>query len=467
MKKIIFLTCFFASLNVFGNVRLPAIIGSHMVLQQNTKVTIWGWCDSGEKIQLKASWDTATYATTGTWAAKWSIQLQTPVAGGPYTVSIKGNNAILLEDVMIGEVWVCSGQSNMEMSVAWGLPYEEEVSKANNTRIRFFHIPKTTAEYPQEDVKARWVVCNPGDLKNFSAVGYFFGKKLNENLNLPVGLIHSSWGGTPAEAWTPKEAVEGDPALKEAAGQLRQNPWWPVVPGAAYNGMIYPITNYSIAGAIWYQGESNVGTAATYASLFTNMISAWRKAWHREFPFYFAQIAPYAGYGDSSGSAFLREAQTKSLELSGTGMVLTSDLVDNINDIHPKMKKEVGERLANYALGESYGKKDIAYKIPMYKSLRVEKDKLRISFSNAENGLISKGALKEFFIAGEDRKFVPAEVKIEGNSVVVWSREVAKPVAVRFGFRNGALLNLYNKEGVPVNLFRSDDWPVHITVGKK
>jgi sialate O-acetylesterase len=229
--------------------------------------------------------------------------------------------------------------------------------------------------------------------------------------------------------------------------------------------MIYPITKYSIAGAIWYQGEANVGTASTYTPLFTTMISSWRKAWKKNFPFYFAQIAPWAGYGDNSSSAFLREAQTKTLALANTGMILTSDLVDDINDIHPKLKKEVGERLANLALFETYGQKNIAYKIPMYKSMQVEKNKVWIDFTNADNGLISKGPLTEFYIAGEDKNFVPAEAKIEKNSIVVWSKNVTKPVAVRFGFRNAAMLNLYNKEGVPVNLFRTDDWPVDVRAG--
>lgn len=197
------------------------------------------------------------------------------------------------------------------------------------------------------------------------------------------------------------------------------------------------------------------------------MINAWRKAWQKEFPFYFAQIAPFAGYGDSSGSAFLREAQTKTLALPNTGMVLTSDLVDNINDIHPKLKKEVGERLADLALSETYHQKNIVYKIPMYKNMQVEKNKIRIYFTNAGNGLISKGPLTEFYIAGEDKNFIAANAKIEGNSIVVWNKDVTKPVAVRFGFRNGAILNLYNKEGVPVNLFRTDDWPVHIVLNKK
>jgi sialate O-acetylesterase len=260
--------------------------------------------------------------------------------------------------------------------------------------------------------------------------------------------------------------VQTDPVLKRAADSLKPSQWWPAKPGYAYNAMIYPITNYSIAGAIWYQGEANVGTASTYTQLFTTMINSWRKAWHKDFPFYFAQIAPWAGYGDNSSSAFLREAQTKTLALANTGMILTSDLVDNINDIHPKMKKEVGERLADLALAETYRQQSSAYKIPMYRSMQIEKNKIRINFTNAENGLISKGPLSEFYIAGDDKIFRTALAKIEKNSVVVWSKDVAKPIAVRFGFRNGATLNLYNKEGVPVNLFRTDGWPVDIKIGE-
>lgn len=468
MKNILSLVCLvFISISVFANVRLPAIIGSHMVLQQNSKVNIWGWSDPVEKIIVKASWDTTTYHTEGTSGGKWNIELQTPNGGGPYTISINGNNSILLEDVMVGEVWVCGGQSNMEMNVSWNLPYADEVAKATNTKIRFFYIPKTTSGYPQEDVKAQWVVCTPYEMKSFSAAGYFFGKKLQESLNVPVGLINSNWGGTPAETWTPAEFVEGDPALKQAADSLKMAKWWPIKPGYAYNAMIYPITNYAIAGAIWYQGEANVGAAFTYTQLFTTMIKSWRLAWHKDFPFYFAQIAPWAGYGDNSSSAFLREAQTKTLAVPNTGMVLTSDLVDNINDIHPKLKKEVGERFADLALAETYHRQNSAYQIPIYKSMQVEKNKIRIFFTNAESGLMSKGPLTEFYIAGDDKVFKPAQAKIEKNSVVVWSEDVPKPVAVRFGFRNGATLNLYNKEGVPVNLFRTDDWAVDIVIYNK
>jgi sialate O-acetylesterase len=470
MQKTIFL--FFTSLfslAVSANIRLPAVIGSHMVLQQNDKVTIWGWSDADEKIKLKAGWDTTTYTTVGSSAAKWSIQIKTPAAGGPYQITIEGRDKVVLEDVLIGEVWVCSGQSNMEMSASWGgMPYQDEVQNATDNNIRFFHIPRTTAEFPQDDVKAKWAVCNPDDMKRFSAAAYFFGKTLRQNLNVPIGLINASWGGTPAETWTPIEFINNDPILKEAAAKLKPSQGWSVIPAFTYNAMLHPLIKYDIAGAIWYQGEANVGTASTYQKLLTTMITAWRKAWQKDFPFYYVQIAPWAGYGDNSSSAFLREAQTKTLAIPKTGMVVITDLVGDINELHPKMKKEVGIRLANYALSETYGKNNIAYKSPFFKNMRIEKDKIRIYFDNADKGLISKGkTLSEFFIAGDDQNFISANAKIEGNTVVVWNDNVKKPVAVRFAFRNGAEPNLFSKEGLPVNPFRTDDWPIDIIVTKK
>ena len=232
--------------------------------------------------------------------------------------------------------------------------------------------------------------------------------------------------------------------------------------------MIYPVTKYSITGAIWYQGEANVKGASTYSDLLTTLINSWRKSWQKDFPFYYVQIAPYAGYGDSSSSAFLREAQTKTLTTPKTGMVVITDLVDNIKDIHPKMKREVGERLANYALAETYGKKDIVYKSPLYRGMRIEKDKVLVFFDNAEKGLMSRGdTLSEFYIAGTDKNFVPANAKINKNSVIVWSKTVKVPAAVRFAFRNGAQPNLFSKEGLPVSPFRTDDWDVQITLNKK
>ena len=448
--------------NAKSEVRLPAIIGSHMVLQQNSLVKLWGWCEPNEKIRVSNTWDTTTYFCKGETNAKWSLTIKTPSAGGPFSITIQGNNKIELQDVMVGEVWICSGQSNMQMNYYWGLKqYSKEMDMALNTSIRFFLIPQLSAEYPQEDTKARWVVCNAEDVKNFSAVGYFFGKKLNEKLQLPVGLIGSSWGGTPAEVWTPAEVIENDAELQRARIQSKSTDGWPVNPGATYNAMIHPLINFSIAGAIWYQGESNVEASNTYQKLFTKMIGAWRKGWQKEFPFYFVQIAPYAGYGNNDNAAMLREAQTKSMSFPNTGMVVVTDLVDDVNDIHPKLKKEVGERLANVALAETYSQKNIAYKSPVFRDFKIENSKVTISFENVTNGLISKnGELKSFYIAGNNKVFVKAIAKIIGNVVVVSSNEVKTPVAVRFGFTNSDMPNLFNTEGLPVNLFRTDNWNV-------
>lgn len=462
MYRSIFLFGLFVAhgLCVLANVRLPAIIGDHMVLQQNSKVKIWGWADPNEKITLKADWDTTNFHTESSPRATWEIELNTPGAGASHQIIINGYNKIVINDVVFGEVWVCSGQSNMEMNINWGLTqYASDASNATDTSIRFFYIPKTTALYPQNDVQAKWVLCSPSEMRNFSAAGYFFGKEIHDHLHVPVGLINSTWGGTPAEVWTPSEIIYSDTMLKKAAALLTNSTGWPVEPGILYNAMIYPIANYTIAGAIWYQGEANVGTWYAYRQLLTTMISSWRKAWRKDFPFYFVQIAPFAGYGKSSSSAFLREAQTQVSFFPNSGMVVTSDLVNDINDIHPKLKKEVGLRLANYAMAQTYGIKSSGYRSPLYANMKIEKDRVRISFDNTYGGLYAKGGeITGFYIAGDDRKFVAAKAKIEGNTVVVSNNLVSHPVAVRFGFTNSDMPNLYSKDGLPVNLFRTDNW---------
>lgn len=473
MKKFlvsILLLTILCSSKSWSNVRLPSILGNHMVLQQNSDIKLWGWADPNERIRVNVDWDTTTFTTNTNGGAKWSVQLKTPKAGGPFKIIIKGKNTITLEDVLIGEVWVCSGQSNMEMNMNWGLKqYEEDAANANNQQIRFFNVPKSTSDYPQEDTKGEWVVCSPEEMKKFSAVGYFFGNRLQQELKSPIGLINSSWGGTPAEVWTPKEYVESDSALKRAALTLKPNNGWPVATSLTYNAMIFPIINYAIAGAIWYQGESNVGNSATYQTLFTNMISSWRKSWNKEFPFYFVQIAPYSGYGSNNNNgALLRDAQSRSAQFSNTGMVVITDLVDDIKDIHPKNKKDVGLRLANYALAQTYGQNGLAYRSPSYKNFKIEKDKIRVYFDNAPSGLKSKtGTPSGFYIAGEDKNFQPAKVKIDGSSVLVWNENIKKPVAVRFGFSNDAIPDLFSKEGLPVNLFRTDDWDIITGVAKQ
>jgi sialate O-acetylesterase len=304
-------------------------------------------------------------------------------------------------------------------------------------------------------------------MKGFSAAAYFFGKKINKELNVPVGLISACWGGTAAEVWTPDDVIKNDKILYDAAKKIKDSRWWPTLPAYNYNAMIAPIINFKIAGAIWYQGESNTETAGTYQLLFTSMINAWRQKWGSDFPFYFVQIAPFS-YGNNNIGALLREAQTKSTLTPKTGMIVTSDLVDDINDIHPKLKKEVGIRLANYALADNYKKVGIAYKSPAFKNMQVEKNKIRITFYDTENGLIIKGkAASGFFVAAADKIFLPAFVKVEGNSVVVWSNDIKEPVAVRFGFSNTAMPNLFSTEGLPVNLFRTDDWDVDTSPVKK
>lgn len=465
--KSIRITClvFFIILGAIGSgkaaIRLPAVYGSHMVIQQNAKMTFWGWAAPSEAIEISFSWNGKTEKVTATRDAKWSIQIQTPTAGGPYTISFKGSNTIVLEDIMVGEVWLCSGQSNMEWSSLNGNKQAiAEVPSATNPNIRFFNIPKTTASYPQDNCYAQWQRCSPEEMKSFSAVGYFFGKKLQKDLNVAIGLINSSWGGTAAEVWAPQEVIENDLEFKQALALSGVTPWWPVEPGKAYNAMIAPLTSFPIAGAIWYQGESNTSKAGSYSRLFTSMIRSWRKAWNMDFPFYFVQIAPFA-YGTPYEGPLLRESQTKAQWLPKTGMVVISDLVDDVKDIHPQNKVDVANRLANWALAETYGKSVGAYRSPQYKSMNIETGRIRIQFDYAENGLMSKnGAITGFEIAGDDRVFYPATAIIEGSNVIVSSPQVKNPVAARFGFQNESMPNLFSKDGLPVDMFRTDGWPV-------
>ena len=444
---------------VKANIRLPAIISNDMVLQQKSSVKLWGWGDPGEKVMVTTSWDNKVDSVKSNENAKWQLAIQTPAAGGPYTITLKGNNTIVLQNVMVGEVWVCSGQSNMEMNYHWGLPQmKEDIPVANNPNIRFFHIPRNTAQTPQENGEGEWLLSDTNTVKWFSAVGYYFGKKLNAELNIPIGLIHASWGGTPGEVWTPAEVVENNKVLKGAALKQKKSNGWPIHPGYTYNAMINPVTNYAVAGAIWYQGESNTGTASTYTELLTSLIKAWRQKWGKEFPFYFVQLAPY-NYGNNLKGAQLREAQTKTLSLSKTGMVVTTDLADDTTDIHPRNKRDVGYRLASLAMAKTYDRPLKGAISPLYQTMAIDKNKIRLSFANAEDGLLQNGkTITGFFIAGADKRFYPAEAKLDGQSIIVWNKAVTQPVAVRYAFSNTAIGNVFNKERLPLSPFRTDDW---------
>lgn len=450
------------SMDLRAQLRLPAILSSGMVLQQNDSVALWGWAGPGEKVYVTTSWNKRTDSAIVSNLATWKLKVKTPAAGGPYTIDISSRNKITLQDVMIGEVWVCSGQSNMEWNYHNGTSdIAADFVSAKNPNIRFFHIQRTGADYPQDDVKAAWTHCDSNSIKTFSSIGYFFGKKLQQDLNVPIGLINASWGGTPAETWTPEQIVHENTVLKAAASKLNTYPWWPSAAGKAYNGMIAPVTNFSIAGAIWYQGESNTTTYDTYQQLFTTMIDAWRAVWKREFPFYFVQIAPYK-YGTTNIGALLQEAQTRSMTHPKTGMVVITDLVDSVTNIHPSRKRPVGERLANWALAETYGKTGLNYMSPVLTASVLQKDKILLRFANAMNGFTVNGQAAEgFFVsAAGQEKWYPAKAKILNNTITVWSPELKNPYYVRYGFGNTLIGNVSSKEGLPIIPFRTDKFAV-------
>jgi len=495
--------------NVSADVRMPSIFGDNMVLQRGTALPIWGWAEPGEKITVEIAKQSAT--ATADQSGRWMVKLKPLSAGGPHELIVSGRNRLVFRNVMVGEVWICSGQSNMEWPVAASLNGSQEQAAANYPLIRLFTVKHKVSTTPQQDPEGKWDVCSPQTVGGFSGVGYFFGREIHKRLGVPVGLIQSAWGGTPAEAWTSKSVLEADPELKpiverwdqalaqyptaverykqqladweKSAAQAREkgepepkkpnppedpktNPW---LPAGLYNGMICPLIPFAIRGVIWYQGESNADRAYQYRRLFPAMIKCWRKAWGKEFPFLFVQLANFMEAKPEpvdDAWAELREAQLMTLSLPKTGMAVAID-IGEANDIHPKNKQDVGLRLALAAMKVAYGR-NLVHSGPIYKSMKVEGNKIRLWFDNVGSGLVAKGdgVLKGFAIAGEDRKFVWAEAKIEGNTVVVWSEKVPKPVAVRYGWSCNPVCNLYNAEGLPASPFRTDDWP-GITFGKK
>jgi sialate O-acetylesterase len=460
-KSALLLTSIFLiTTNCFAKISLPAVISDNMVLQQKSEVAIWGWGDPNEKIGITGSWNIKdTVYVTANNNSFWKTKIKTDKAGGPYTLEILGSSKIVIKNILLGEVWICSGQSNMELNVNQGIKDgEEEAKNANYPQIRIFHVQKIAEDYPQRNLQGYWTECTPASMRTTSALAYFFGRELSQKMNFPVGLIVSAWGGTAAEVWVKKEIIETDPVLKEASDKIVEKPWWPNKPGVAYNGMIAPIVPYGIAGTIWYQGESNVPTAETYCSVFRKLIESWREDFGYQFPFYYVQIAPYQ-YGQVKKASILREQQVKALEIPNTGMVVISDLVDNVRNIHPLNKQDVGKRLANLALAEKYGLTGISYKSPAYKSMKIEKGKIRIFFNNADNGLVCNGKdITYFKIAGADHKFSDASVKIENNTVLVFNKDIKDPAAVRYAFDEVVITNLFNKEGLPVSSFRTDNW---------
>jgi len=447
-----------------ADVRLPKVIASHMVLQRDMAVPIWGWADPGENVTVTLG-DCKVEATACE-KGKWAVKLAAMKAGGPHSIIVAGKNTVTLEDILVGEVWVCSGQSNMQWSVQASDNAQEEIAAADYPKIRLFTVPPTVAEKPLDDCQGSWAACTPQTIPGFTAVGYFFGRALHKELGVPVGLINTSWGGTIAEAWTSQEGLSGDadfkPILDRAAAFDPKNPNQAC---NLYNGMIKPLIPFGIRGAIWYQGESNCSRAKQYRKLFPAMVTDWRKNWGQgDFPFYYVQLAPFRYNGaDPACCAELWEAQLATLSLPNTGMAVTTDIAD-IKDIHPKNKQDVGIRLALWALANIHGEK-IVYSGPLYKSMSVDGNKIRLTFDHTGGGLVARdGPLTHFTIAGADKNFVPATATIVGDTIVVSSDQVAQPVAVRFAWRDDAEPNLFNTRGLPASPFRTDDFEM-VTAG--
>jgi sialate O-acetylesterase len=466
-----------------ADVKLHPLFTDNMVLQREADVPVWGTADPGQMVIVKlevegGNPDTPAAATAdrdGRWKAMVSTRMK-PGSNHRLTVTDKdGKELVTLKNVAVGEVWVCSGQSNMEWAVDWSGEAEKVKAGAKNPNLRLFTVKKRTATAPITDMNdlghfTKWVECSPETVGPFSATAYHFGSHLQKALGVPVGLIHTSWGGTPAEAWTSTEALKAVPELAyyadkakaaaEAANE-KKLPVGPHTPGSLYNAMIHPLLPFAVKGAIWYQGESNAGRAAEYRTLFPAMISDWRARWGHELPFYCVQLAPWhANDADGVAWAELREAQLHATKvLKNVGMAVITDAGDLL-DIHPRDKATPGTRLALAAEAGTYGLK-VAGSGPVFKGMKVDGSRAVLSFDHVGGGLAAKyQTLNGFAVCGEDKEFYPAKAKIDGDTVVVTCDKVPAPVAVRFGWKNYPVVNLYNKDGLPASPFRTDDFPL-------
>ncbi|MDE7127541.1 MAG: sialate O-acetylesterase [Bacteroidales bacterium] len=467
-----------------AKVKMPAMFSDNMVLQRETSAPMWGTSDKGKTVKVKTSWDGRIYRACVQPDGRWSLSVETPKAGGPYIITVDDGDRTVFSNVMIGEVWLCSGQSNMEMPLngwSWIYDYEKEIAAADYPGIRLLQAEHVTALVPQDEIAARnggWETCTPESIEKFSATAYFFGRDILESCDVPVGLIHSSWGGTNIESWISAEALcrmedfrdrvewissfsskEDMRQRMEADGTAdRSND--ANLETTLYNAMIHPIVPYAIRGAIWYQGENNASRAYQYRDLFPLLINSWRQDWGYEFPFYFVQLASYMERKDTpseSSWAELREAQAMTLAVENTGMAVVIDKGDTY-DIHPKDKATVGRRLALLARAETYGE-EIMCSGPLFESYSIEGTKISVSFKYAEGLASSDGKpLKGFAIAGPDKVFHWADAVIDGCKVVVSSPDVKYPLAVRYAWADNPECNLVNASGLPASPFRTDGW---------
>jgi len=498
MTRLVGVFAFVASITAAnGDIKPNSLFSDHMVLQSGMLVPIWGTASPGERVTVKLN--EQEQSTTAASDGKWIVRLANLKPGGPYQMMLTGQNTITVSDVLVGEVWIGSGQSNMAFTVSKARAYyagvtneEQEIAAANYPQIRMF-TGKTAKTYePQDSVDGEWLICNPENVPGFSAVGYFFARDFQREIKVPVGILTLAFGASTAESWIRREAMAADVQLKpmldrfdaayqafrEKGAQAETSASPPAAnspPGARtrnpdpvqdqhnatvlYNGLIHPVIPYAIRGVIWYQGESIVGGEpgiALYPRVMATLIQDWRKLWGQgDFPFYFVQLAAQQA---NSNNPRVREAQATALSLPNTGMAVTVDIGEPKN-VHPHNKQDVGDRLARIALANVYGRK-IEYSGPVYESMKVDGDTVRVKFTHLGRGLVAKGGpLKWFEVAGDDRKFVQAQAKIDGDSVVVTSRDVKSPLAVRYAwdsYPEGC--NLYNDAGLPAAPFRTDKW---------
>jgi sialate O-acetylesterase len=496
-----------------AEIRLPHVFGSHMVLQRDKPLIVWGWATPRESVTVQLG--TVSRTAQANDRGEWKVVLPAMKAGGPYTLTVSGSSTVKYDDVMIGEVWLCSGQSNMEFGIGRGNHAPAEIAAANHPGIRLLMVENRWTPLPQSDMEGTWKVCTPqtvaeGGWNGFSAVGYFFGRELNQKLGVAIGLIEADWGGTCIQSWTPPEGFAAVPALKQEYEQVQmgdpktdlhqqrlqqtldQYEQWlkdarqamaakelvPAVPAypagllpphdlqnatALYNGMIYPLEPFALRGVIWYQGENNESDGMVYADRMRALVAGWRERWNEgEFPFYFVQIAPY-NYGDDPEKlAKLWEAQTVAADtIPHAAMAVVND-IGNLKDIHPTDKQDVGHRLALLALAKTYGRKNLVCSGPTFKSMAIEEETIRVQFDHAGGGLVSRdGKPLDWFeiIDADAGGFVKANARIDGDSVVLSAPGVKHPVAMRFAWSGLAEPNLMNVEGLPAGAFRAGDLP--------
>lgn len=474
MKKIIviiFILLFSGSLS--AKVSLPSIFSDGMVLQQETEINIWGRAD--KRVSINTSWNGKIYNVTTDNNGNWKIKIKTPSAGGPYTITFNDGQDLKLADILIGEVWLASGQSNMEMPLrGWKTELisnsEEAIRTSENSKIRFFKVENVSWKKPLDDCGGYWQNATPQTSPLFSAVDYFYARELYKKLNVPVGIIQSDWGGTIIQAWMGKEVLSTFPDAKipeeEDEKNVNQN-----IHSGLYNGMIHPLLGYGIKGAIWYQGESNRTQPDLYLEMFPAMVKHWREKWGiGDFPFYYAQLAPFLSKDALSSESIIkmnllvarmREVQQLSeKKIKNSGMAVLLD-VGAENTIHPPDKKTVAERLLYHALAKTYGQKDIAYSGPVYTGKQIKGNTIILSFKYTYGGLLLKTEQPENFeIAGADKKFYPSKVRIEGDKIILTSDKVQKPVEARYAFKAWVKGNLYNKKELPASSFRTDNWEI-------